>query len=88
VPLPEGRAWDGGAADRIGWQAWRAWRPQANGLIHRVERSSGAPTPLPNDLPVVHTPPSGASLLTLRDLPARRRAAAALVNEQLDALGL
>jgi predicted acylesterase/phospholipase RssA len=75
---------DGGAVDRLGVAAWRSWRPGKTAIVHRVARTMGvdARDPL-NDLVVVDSAPSGASLFSLGNLKAQieeseRRTRAAL----------
>lgn len=80
----EGSSWqDGGVADRLMLDPWRAWRGERPVLVHAVDRSRGAETRADlSGLPVVRTPRSGASFFDLGDVPAQvaeaRRAGATL----------
>ncbi|MBX2798852.1 MAG: patatin-like phospholipase family protein [Myxococcales bacterium] len=63
---------DGGVADRLFLEPWRALRPQARPVVHLVERSSGAAVQTDlSALPVVRSPRSGAQLWSLG--PAQER---------------
>ncbi|MFQ5526813.1 MAG: patatin-like phospholipase family protein [Thermoanaerobaculia bacterium] len=63
---------DGGAADRLGLDAWRRWRPERAGLVHCVERTRGRDvTSALDGLEWVRTPPSGASFFSLGDFSAQ-----------------
>jgi predicted acylesterase/phospholipase RssA len=78
---------DGGAADRVGWDAWRQWRPGRSALVHRVDRSAGArDAALSGDPPLIRTPRSGATLFSLGDVRGQaeeaRGIAAAILAEQ------
>ena len=63
---------DGGAADRIGAKAWRAYRPNQRYLVHLVERSRGvnAEEGLEGAM-VVRSPRSGASFWSFGDTAMR-----------------
>ncbi|MEC7986898.1 MAG: patatin-like phospholipase family protein [Myxococcota bacterium] len=66
------RLCDGGAADRIGAQAWREIRGEKDYWIHVVERSRGAKTEKGlSGANVVRSPRSGASFWSLKDFDAR-----------------
>ena len=65
---PHGVWRDGGAADRVGFAEWRAWRGERPVLVHAVARSAGRDVALPDGVPVVRTPRSGASLWSLGDV--------------------
>jgi hypothetical protein len=57
---------DGAVVDRVGFAAWRAWRPGQRAVLHLIDRTHGAAAALdPGPLPVVRTPPSGARLWNL-----------------------
>ena len=60
---------DGGAADRLGLAAWRAWRgPSRRALAHHVRRTRGVDVAADLDgVTVVQTPRSGASFWSLGD---------------------
>ncbi|MFH1811166.1 MAG: patatin-like phospholipase family protein [Pseudomonadota bacterium] len=61
---------DGGARDRIGLDAWRAWRGEHLVLLHLVERSHGpSHGPLPENVTVLPSARSGAGLWSLGDIP-------------------
>lgn len=64
---------DGGAADRLGLAAWRAWRgPSRRALAHHVRRTRGVDVAADLDgVTVVQTPRSGASFWSLGDWPAQ-----------------
>ncbi len=75
VPITlEGRqVHDGGAVDRTALRAWRALRPDASLVLHRIERSAGTDAddgavPL---LAEVRSPRSGAQLWSLGDARGR-----------------
>jgi len=69
VQLPGGPHHDGGAVDRIGLDAWRAWRGIRPTIVHLVQRSAGPESaPLPEDVRVVHSERSRASFFSLGDL--------------------
>jgi len=65
---PHGVWRDGGAADRVGFAGWRAWRGERPVIVHEVARSAGRDVALPDHVPVVRTPRSGASLWSLGDV--------------------
>jgi predicted acylesterase/phospholipase RssA len=77
---------DGGAVDRTALAAWRAHRPEAQPVVHLVERTAGArQEPVLDGLTVVRSPPSGARLWSLGDVQAafeltRQRALQALAD--------
>lgn len=84
---------DGGVADRVGYQAWCAWRPgdvdAGTGLLHWVESSRRG-----NDAPMDHhrcttvsTPASGASFFNLGDVGAQAAVAKRLSDEACLAAG-
>lgn len=67
---------DGGAADRLGVRAWRTWRPERPGILHRIERSMGAEhADDAAGLLKVNSPRSGNSLFRLREFDAQMAAA-------------
>lgn len=74
TPVRVGGRWlrDGAVLDRLGLDAWRAWRPDHPALVHLIDRSHGADRPLDlGALPVVRSPPSGARLWDLGDTDAQ-----------------
>jgi len=75
---------DGGASDRLAIDAWRRWRPARRAIVHLVERTAGreAPADLAGCV-LVETPRSGASFLSLGDVPAQIAAARALAAAAL-----
>lgn len=63
---------DGGAVDRLGLDAWRAWRPAQTAVAHWVERSAGRDVSSSlEDVFVVRSPRSGARLWSLGDFDAQ-----------------
>jgi predicted acylesterase/phospholipase RssA len=63
---------DGGAVDRTGLSAWRAWRGPRPTVLHLVDRSHGAEdAAVPADVLLVRSPRSGARLWDLG--PIRER---------------
>lgn len=66
VPVNDGRYYDGGALDRVGFSAWQRWRPGRRALVHWVERTAGRDVQVEmTGHTLVRTPPSGASFLSL-----------------------
>ena len=79
---------DGGAVDRLGLEPWRAQRgSERPTLVHLVDRSAGARTPVPDGVPVVRTPRSGAKLWSLGDFDGQLEEARRLTAERIAALG-
>lgn len=79
---------DGGAADRLGLDAWRAWRPGRSAIAHQVRRTAGKDLPLDlHDVTLVQTPRSGASFLSLGDYAGQVVATRDLVLDQLRQAG-
>jgi len=73
------RLGDGGAVDRLFLEPWRNHRGlAAPPLVHLVDRSAGAPTDVPEGVPVVRTPRSGASFWNLGDFGGQLEEARAL----------
>lgn len=59
---------DGGVTDRIGWDAWQAWRPRrsrSQAIVHWVDRTHGKDTDLPPEVTLIRSPRSGAHLWNL-----------------------
>ena len=84
VTVNGARCKDGGAADRLGVQAWRAWRPGRRAIAHWVERTAGQDVAADLEaITVVRTPRSGAKLWSLGDFTAQRAEARALAEIQL-----
>lgn len=82
----EGRTYaDGGAADRLGLDAWRAWRPGRRAIAHAVDRTAGQDVEADlSGVQVVRTPRSGAKLWSLGDFDGQRREARALAARALE----
>lgn len=71
VTIAGGQYSDGGAADRLGVDAWRRWRPMQLSVLHRIERSMGREqTADLHGVLTVNSPRSRNSLLRLRDFDA------------------
>lgn len=80
---------DGGAADRLGVDAWRAWRPGRAAVAHWVARTAGKDVAADLEgVTVVRTPRSGAKLWSLGDFGAQRAEARAQAEIQLAKAGL
>lgn len=80
---------DGGAADRLGVDAWRAWRPGRTAVAHWVERTAGKDVEADlAGVTVITTPRSGAKLWSLGDFDAQRAEARAQAEIQLAKAGL
>ena len=79
---------DGGAVDRLGLAAWRAWRGSTRrALAHHVRRTRGVDVEADLDgVTVVETPRSGASFWSLGDWPAQVAEAQALSRAVLAGL--
>jgi hypothetical protein len=78
---------DGGAVDRLGVDAWRAWRPGRRAIVHEVARTAGKDVPFDaSDLLVIRTPRSGARLWSLGDFAGQRAEARALALDGLASL--
>lgn len=78
---------DGGAADRLGLDAWRQWRPGRRAWAHQVARTAGVD--VPSDLSgvtLIATPRSGASFASLGDFAGQLREARAIALQRLDAV--
>lgn len=57
---------DGGAADRLGYEAWQAWRPGKQAAIHWIDRSRGKdPGVPPSQHAIVRSQRSGATFFSL-----------------------
>ncbi len=79
---------DGGAADRLGLDAWRAFRPGRSAIAHEVARTAGRD--LGSDRSgvwTIRTPRSGASFWSLGDVPAQIAEARVLATTQLPGPG-
>lgn len=64
---------DGGAADRLGLAAWRAWRPDKRAWVHQVKRTAGVDVDGDRSATLwIETPRSGATFWSLGDV--RRQA--------------
>lgn len=77
---------DGGVSDRVGWEAWRAWRPTrdpAQAIVHWVDRTHGKDLELPTGATVIRSPRSRAHLWSLGPFSAQVEESA-----QLTRLGL
>jgi predicted acylesterase/phospholipase RssA len=75
---------DGGAADRLGIEAWRNWRPHQTAIVHHVQRSAGREVEVDlRGLTVVRTPRSGASFWSLGPFEAQREEARELTHSAL-----
>jgi predicted acylesterase/phospholipase RssA len=86
--LAEGEYWDGGVVDRLGVDAWRAWRPGRSAILHRVQRSRGRdPSVEPQGLTLVDTPRAQATLVNLQDFYAQRERARTIAMAKLRQLG-
>ena len=73
-PVRLGDDWcqDGGARDRLGLDAWRAWRPGRQAWAHQVARSAGVDVLADTTgVTLIHTPRSGASFWSLGEFPAQ-----------------
>jgi predicted acylesterase/phospholipase RssA len=80
---------DGGAVDRLGVAAWRAWRPGRRAIVHEVARTAGRDVAYAGeDLLLVRTPRSGARLWSLGDFAGQRAEARAIALLALDAAPL
>ncbi len=77
---------DGGAVDRIGYEGWRTWRGDRPVVAHMVERSAGLETPLPDDVPTIRTPRSGARFWNLGDFDGQLEEARLLAHAVIDSL--
>lgn len=75
---------DGGAADRLGLDAWRAWRSGRSAVAHWVERTAGieVKTQLEGVF-VVRSPRSGARLWSLGDFRGQLEESRRVAAEQL-----
>jgi len=86
VRLGARRYVDGGAADRVGLAGWRELRGERDALVHLVERTRGREVPLPEGVPVVRTPRSGASFGSLGDFEGQLEEARGIAEEVVRAL--
>lgn len=77
---------DGGAVDRIAHAGWSRWRPDRRALAHLVDRSAGRDVPLPEGVPVVRTPRSGARFWDLGDFDAQVEEARVLAHRVIERL--
>ena len=79
---------DGGAADRLGLGAHRAWRPGTRVLAHWVERTAGKDVDANLDgVTVVKTPRSGAQFWSLGDVLGQTEQARVLAVAALQQAG-
>jgi predicted acylesterase/phospholipase RssA len=75
---------DGGMADRTGVDAWRVWRPNAEAIVHIVDRTHGKDVASrARGTSVVRTPRSHASFWSLGDFAAQQAQAREIVRRQL-----
>lgn len=75
---------DGGAADRLGLDAWRSWRPGQHGVAHWVERTAGRDVDAAlDDVVVVKTPRSGAHFWSLGNVMGQMEQARAIAAKVL-----
>ncbi len=75
---------DGGAADRLGLDAWRAFRPGRAAIAHEVARTAGRDLQADRSgVWTIATPRSGASFWSLGDVVGQIAEARALATEQL-----
>lgn len=83
-----GARWrDGGVADRLMLEPWRAWRGDRAALVHLVDRSAGKDGTAPLDgLAVIRTPRSGATFWSLGDVTASVALAKARALAVIDTL--
>jgi len=78
---------DGGAADRVGLEAWRAWRPGRRAIVHAVARTAGVDVAADRSgTHWVDTPRSGASFWSLGDVRAQAAVARTLAAPVVAAL--
>lgn len=88
VQVGNGRFRDGGAADRLGLSAHRAWRRDTRVVAHWVERSAGRDVEVDlNGVVVVRTPRSGAQFWSLGDVAAQVEEARGLARKALQEAG-
>ena len=86
VTVGGARLRDGGISDRVGWSAWRAWRPSrspSHALVHWVNRTHGRDIPLPSGAVVVRSPRSRAHLWSLGPFSQQAQESAALTRAAL-----
>lgn len=83
----QGTRWaDGGAADRLGLQKWRQWRPGRQAWVHRVRRSAGVDLHEDRSGTVwIESPRSGASFWSLGDFAGQVRETQALARQVIAA---
>ena len=75
---------DGGAADRVGLDAWRRWRPGRRAWVHQVARTAGKDVAGDRSGTIwIQTPRSGASFLDLGDVHAQAARARELAVDAL-----
>ncbi len=87
VQIGTTRYQDGGAADRMGLDAWRAWRPDRQALAHEVARTAGVDVRADlTGVSVVQTPRSGASFFSLGDFSWQVAEARALAETAIRTL--
>ena len=79
---------DGGAMDRLGLDAWRAWRPDRSAIAHWVDRTAGRDVQADlRGVRLVKTPRSGAKLWSLGDFDAQRAEARRITAAALSSVG-
>jgi predicted acylesterase/phospholipase RssA len=75
---------DGGGVDRLGYWGWRAWRPGYRAIVHEVQRTRGADTPLPTrDAIVVRSLPATSGFFSVENFGEQMRHAQRSVERQL-----
>jgi predicted acylesterase/phospholipase RssA len=75
---------DGGAADRLGLQAWRQWRPGRQAWAHQVARTAGVDVPSDlSGITMISTPRSGANFFSLGDFAGQVGEAKAIALQAL-----
>ena len=78
---------DGGFADRIAAKGWRNYRPNQEYIAHIVDRSNGVDNEQGLDqIPIIRTPRSFASLFSMGDFPSQMEEAYQLSQHQMRAL--
>ena len=84
IKVDQVRYRDGGFADRIAAKGWKAYRPNERYLAHIVDRSNGVANEVGlEDVSVVRTPRSFASLFDMGDFHGQLEEAYRLTLEQL-----
>ena len=84
VSIADERYRDGGFADRIAAKSWKEFRPNNEYIAHIVDRSNGVPDEVGLDnVHIVRTPRSFASLFSMGDFPGQFEESYALSLQQL-----